>query len=191
MYLVKNLLTILVLFYAYSAVSLPCDKVFKSKSAFKESKLNGDTLKKDTETIEQMQNAVNREWDRIWASFFPKDYLIAIDDLPQLTKKEQIDMMFGIVEIPEYSFFDVRERRKWLKVLFVNGVDVNTQNASGDSSLHIAARMRGISGRSLVRFLLSNGAKVHLENQLGRTPLDVAYAYSNQEIAEILQKEMQ
>ena len=174
MYLVKNLLTILVLFYAYSAVSLPCDKVFK----------------KDTETIEQMRNAVDREWDRIWDSLFPKDYLIAIDDLPQLTKKEQIDRMFKIVEIPEHSFFDVRERRKWLKVLFVNDVDVNTQNSSGDSPLHIAARMRGISGRSLVRFLLKNGAKVHLENQLGRTPLDVAHAHNNQKIAEILQNEM-
>ena len=133
---------------------------------------------------------VSKEWDLIWDSIFPNQ-LIAIHDVPQLTREQQINMMYRIVEMSEYSIFDVRERVKWLKVLFANGVDVNTQNGSGDSLLHVAAGRRGITGRYLVKFLLKNEADIHLENHLGKTSLEVAYEKDNQEVAQVLQNQVQ
>lgn len=216
MYFVKSLCAVLILFYAYSAIALPCKSVFESANGLRKSTVNGNKLRadtlngvanknalpeaetklevqqeKDTETAEYFRDLVSREWDLIWDSIFPRDQLIAIHDVPQLTREQQINMMYRIVEIPEYSIFDVRERVKWLKVLFANGVDVNTQNGSGDSLLHVAAGRRGITGRYLVRFLLKNEADIHLENHLGKTSLEVAYERDNQEVAQVLQNQVQ
>ena len=216
MYFVKRLLAILILFYAYSAIAMLCENVFESASALRNNRVNDSTpgkkdtlnsvvnrnalpdaetklevrLEKDTETIEYFRDLVSREWDLIWNSLFPKDDVIVIEGVPQLTREQQIDVMYEIIERPEYSVFDARERIKWLRVLFDNGVDVNTQNVSGDSPLHVAVRMRGIAGKKLVNFLLKNGADIHLENHFSRTPLDIAYAHNNQKVAEILQNEM-
>lgn len=214
MYLVKNLLTILILFYAYSAIAMSCPKAFKPEDVSRKGTVNGDTLKQDSsnsgtnkntvpsvetklevqqekgvETIGYSLDLVRREWDLIWDSLFSKDN-IRIGDIPQLAREKQIELMYKIVSQPEYSYFDVRDRKKWLRVLFAEGVDVNTQNSQGESLLHTAVQMNGDVGRRLVKFLLKSGADVQVENHAGQTPLQIAYARNNQEIIEILQNQM-
>ena len=197
MYCFKSLLAIFILFYIDIAIAIPCADTLESKGALRKNIVNGNSRANTSNGVEakpevhqETETTTQDTWDMIWNSLFQPEGLISKDDIPQLTRERQITLMYEIMEKPEYSIFDAKERVRWLKVLFANGIDVNTQNASKDTPLHIAARMRGITGRYLVNFLLKNKADVRLENHLGRTPLDVAYAYSNQEIAEILQKQI-
>jgi ankyrin repeat protein len=53
------------------------------------------------------------------------------------------------------------------------GVDVNAQNATGDSALHTAATAGG-GQPAIIRLLVERGARVDVKNQADRTPLDAA-----------------
>ena len=206
----RKFLISVILFYTYTVIAIPCENTFESASVLNGSTSGKETLngvahrsvlpsvetkpevqqEKDIETIEALRERANQEQNVIWESFFPRGHLTAINDLPQLTRAEQIDLMYKMVSLPEYSTFDVRERVKWLKVLLADGVDVNTQNASGEGLLHIAVRMRGIAGRKLVNFLLRNGADVQVENHHGQTPLQIAHVRGNHELVQILRSSL-
>ena len=60
-----------------------------------------------------------------------------------------------------------RLARKLLK----HGVDVNAQNKVGETSLHLASRLRLLE---MARILLEHGASVHVKNTEGKTPLQLA-----------------
>ena len=198
-----------ILFYTCMVVATPCEHSFDhTKSQRRMGQFNGTTKgmndsvsstpaklrteqPSDKDTIESLREAVHREQSVVWESLFPQEYLIAISDIPQLSRKEQRVLMYKIVSMPENSVFDVKERVKWLKALFEQGVDVNTQNGSGGRLLHIAAGIRGIAGRYLVNFLLKNGADAYIENQAGQTPLEVAHERGNSETAKLLQTHIQ
>lgn len=52
-----------------------------------------------------------------------------------------------------------------------NGVDINIQDRSGDSALHIVA---GKGNAKLVRVLLNGGANINIKNNIKETPYDIA-----------------
>jgi ankyrin repeat protein len=53
------------------------------------------------------------------------------------------------------------------------GVDVNAQNATGDSALHTAATSGG-GQPAIIRLLVERGARLDVKNKAERTPLDAA-----------------
>ncbi len=53
------------------------------------------------------------------------------------------------------------------------GVDVNAQNATGDTALHTAATSGG-GQPAIIRLLVDRGARLGLKNNADRTPLDAA-----------------
>lgn len=53
------------------------------------------------------------------------------------------------------------------------GVDVNAQNATGDTALHTAATSGG-GQPAIIRLLVDRGARLDLKNNADRTPLDAA-----------------
>jgi ankyrin repeat protein len=53
------------------------------------------------------------------------------------------------------------------------GVDVNAQNATGDTALHTAATSGG-GQPAIIRLLVERGARLDMKNKADRTPLDVA-----------------
>jgi ankyrin repeat protein len=66
-------------------------------------------------------------------------------------------------------------------------IDVNYQNAEGDTLLHSAAVKGDVS---IATILLSRGANYNLYNQRGQTPLFMAVKFGNERIVELfLQKE--
>jgi uncharacterized protein len=56
------------------------------------------------------------------------------------------------------------------KLCLDRGADLNAQDASGSTALHLAVA----TSDDLVRFLVERGARLDAKDQLGRTPLDVA-----------------
>jgi ankyrin repeat protein len=57
-----------------------------------------------------------------------------------------------------------------VKVLVARGVDVNAINDNGQTAMHFAVR----TSDDIVKFLASNGAKLDVKDNKGRTPLDAA-----------------
>jgi ankyrin repeat protein len=53
------------------------------------------------------------------------------------------------------------------------GVDVNAQNATGDTALHTAATSGG-GQPAIIRLLVERGARLDMKNKADRTPLDAA-----------------
>jgi ankyrin repeat protein len=53
------------------------------------------------------------------------------------------------------------------------GVDVNAQNAAGDTALHTAATSGG-GQPAIIRLLVERGARLDVKNKSDRTPLDAA-----------------
>ena len=72
----------------------------------------------------------------------------------------------------------VTEHRALESVAFIRtlGGDLNAANAAGDTALHGAALVRS---DALVELLVEGGATVHVENERGETPLDVAERFVN------------
>jgi ankyrin repeat protein len=60
-----------------------------------------------------------------------------------------------------------------IRVALDAGVDVNAQNATGDSALHTAATSGG-GQPALIRLLVERGARLDVKNKAERTPLDAA-----------------
>jgi ankyrin repeat protein len=68
-------------------------------------------------------------------------------------------------------------------------VDVNAQNATGDTALHAAATSGG-GQPSIIRLLVERGARLDVKNKADRTPLDAAARarQPNQEIIALLKQ---
>lgn len=86
--------------------------------------------------------------------------------------------MFASEEVDEWSgnqpLSALPPREEFVKALVSAGLDVNHQNADGDTALHLAAQSRDID---LVRALLNvSGIEVNLRNNAGKQPLDHASA---------------
>ena len=60
---------------------------------------------------------------------------------------------------------------QFMSYLLEKGVDVNTQEPSGDTALHVAARENNMDAITL---LMEYNSCVHLQNSQGLTPLDLA-----------------
>lgn len=69
------------------------------------------------------------------------------------------------------------------------GVDVNAQNATGDTALHTAATSGG-GQPAIIRLLVERGAHLDVKNKADRTPLDAAARarQPNQEIIALLKQ---
>lgn len=83
--------------------------------------------------------------------------------------------------LDEYYLRDAARHNdpRTLICLINNGVDINAQNASGDSALHIAIEL----GHSeIAETLLIHRARVNIQNKTGCTPLHLAL-YSQQSVA--------
>jgi ankyrin repeat protein len=60
-----------------------------------------------------------------------------------------------------------------IRLALDSGVDVNAQNATGDTALHTAATSGG-GQPALIRLLVERGARLDVKNKADRTPLDAA-----------------
>jgi ankyrin repeat protein len=60
-----------------------------------------------------------------------------------------------------------------IRVALDAGVDVNAQNATGDTALHTAATSGG-GQPAIIRLLVERGARLDVKNKADRTPLDAA-----------------
>ena len=66
------------------------------------------------------------------------------------------------------------------------GVNINLQgHSNGDTPLHIA-----VIGESdtYLKFLLNNGARIHIKNKAGKSPLDIAREFSSKPTVQLLEK---
>ena len=52
-----------------------------------------------------------------------------------------------------------------------SGIDIDIQNADGETAAHIAAKNGSIS---ILQYLLENGADINVKNNKGNTPLHIA-----------------
>ncbi|XP_076634804.1 uncharacterized protein LOC143348465 [Colletes latitarsis] len=71
-----------------------------------------------------------------------------------------------------------------LDLLFQNGADLNTTDIGLRTPLHIAAMTGNLM---LALYLVEEGADLHRKNRNGYTPLEVAMAYKNSEIIELIE----
>jgi len=79
-----------------------------------------------------------------------------------------------------------RERRDIVDLLLLNPfIDVNTQNADGETPLHIACTK---DSTYIVERLLSRGADINIKNNNGETPLYLACSTGKNDIIEVLIK---
>jgi len=60
-----------------------------------------------------------------------------------------------------------------IRVAIDAGVDVNAQNATGDTALHTAATTGG-GQLAVIQLLVERGARLDVKNKADRTPLDAA-----------------
>ena len=65
---------------------------------------------------------------------------------------------------------------QFMSYLLENGVDVNTQEPSGDTALHVAIRENNIEG---IKVILEHNVCLYLKNSQGLTPLDLAQGQVN------------
>ncbi|KAG7175058.1 L-asparaginase-like 1 [Homarus americanus] len=72
-----------------------------------------------------------------------------------------------------------------LEEIYQNGIEINLQDASGWTALHMACN-EGIL--EIVVWLLQHGASVHIRDKLGRSPLSVAIENDHHKIIELLVK---
>jgi ankyrin repeat protein len=69
--------------------------------------------------------------------------------------------------------FSEAEALEAIRLALDAGVDVNAQNATGDTALHTAATSGG-GQPAIIRLLVERGARLDLKNKSDRTPLDAA-----------------
>jgi ankyrin repeat protein len=85
---------------------------------------------------------------------------------------------------PSYDQGSDAEAVEAIGLLLELGLDLDAQNADGNTALHAA-----ISGRNaepIIRFLIESGANVSIANGRGETPLDLAEQRSSAEIVELM-----
>ena len=101
-----------------------------------------------------------------------------IGEIPTLLREYQSPRVYeNIFEAVEnYSILGVRE-------FIRKGSDLSVMDAHGQTPLHLAA-LRGCS--EIAKLLVLNGARIHAKNQFGDTPIQVAKAYSNRKIVDML-----
>ena len=69
------------------------------------------------------------------------------------------------------------------QLLLKYGADINSQDGSGRTMLHLASRR---AKPKLARLLLEHGANIHARDSQGKTPLQVAIDAEHQDIVELL-----
>lgn len=77
----------------------------------------------------------------------------------------------------------IRGHTKNVQVLVRNGLDLNTQDHEGNTSLHIAVM---VAQYEIVQCLLANGADANAESKIGFTPLSLAMTIDRTDIAILL-----
>jgi len=73
-----------------------------------------------------------------------------------------------------------------MRNLLENGADVNFQDYSGQTALHIAAASE--SDSNVAKLLIEFGSMVNVADKMSRTPLDVALASGNVQVEEVLRE---
>jgi uncharacterized protein len=73
-----------------------------------------------------------------------------------------------------------------IRLLLGLGLDINVANESGDTPMHAA--IAGRASETIIRFLVSRGAALDLENGRGQTPLAIAEGRGLDSIAEVLRE---
>ena len=94
------------------------------------------------------------------------------------TKAGTEALMFaaGLGGVGRFTAFEERQATETdfidaARLCLEGGADVNAANGNGQTALHLAVTVRS---ESFIRFLTERGARVDLEDQQGRTPLDLA-----------------
>lgn len=72
----------------------------------------------------------------------------------------------------------------FVEMLVDKGLDINKQNFTRDTPLHVAVRK---GNKNTVEYLLINGAYTDIKNGEGFTPEELANFYKNYQIAELIQ----
>ncbi|KAK7076020.1 hypothetical protein SK128_017291 [Halocaridina rubra] len=72
-----------------------------------------------------------------------------------------------------------------LDEIYSNGLEINMQNVSGWSALHMAASEGSVE---IVTWLLQHGASVHVRDRQGQSPLKIAVEEDHHEVIKLLVK---
>jgi ankyrin repeat protein len=73
-----------------------------------------------------------------------------------------------------------------VRLLLDHGFILHTQDANGNTPLHLAARNGNLS---TVKLLIARGTRLTLVNRDGQTPLTLAYRYHRPDIVALLERE--
>lgn len=92
----------------------------------------------------------------------------------------------GSPAAPSYDQGADEEAVQTIRLLLGLGLDINGTNESGDTPLHAA--ISGRASEAIVRFLVSQGAALDVENGRGQTPLAVAEGRGLDSIAAFLKE---
>jgi ankyrin repeat protein len=79
-----------------------------------------------------------------------------------------------------------RGNRAAAEWLLQQGVAVDTANKIGATALHIACSSDNCDAVAMVELLIANGADLHKQLEIGRTPLDIAVLRANIECVQVL-----
>ena len=89
----------------------------------------------------------------------------------------------GLNGRPILLAFVWRDDKARVEKLLAHGVEINAQDADGDTALHGAAQGGNVE---IARMLLDKGAEVNAKNQHGGTPLMWAAVYGHEDAAQLL-----
>lgn len=113
------------------------------------------------------------------------DVISSIARALHLSSSEDIEHVKELL-IPTLFFSAISNADlKRLEEIYRNGIEINLQDASGWTALHMACN-DGLT--DVVTWLLKHGASVHIRDRLGRTPLSVAIENDHHKVIELLLK---
>lgn len=113
------------------------------------------------------------------------DVVASISRALQLASSEDVDQVKDLLLPAIFFSAVVNVDITRLEEIYKNGVEINMQDASGWTGLHIASS-EGLT--EAVTWLLHHGASVHIRDKMARTPLTLAIENDHHQIIALLVK---